>query len=77
MSVLKKEIRVTRNLDECNRIRALLSKYDIKTFVITNTITNPGRHHGNLFVNMSAAYEYHIFVNRKDGKRALEMLRML
>lgn len=77
MSILKKEIRVTRNLDECNRIRALLSKYDIETFVITNTITNPGRHHGIPFINISATYEYHIFVNRKEGKRALDVLHLL
>ena len=74
MSVLKKEIRVTRDLDECNRIRDLLSQHNIKSFVITNTITNPGRHHGNPFINMEAAYEYHIFVIRKEEQKALEVL---
>lgn len=77
MSIFKKEVRITRNLDEYNKIRALLSEHDIETFCKTNTITNPGRHHGIPFIDMSAAYEYHIFVNRKDGKQALEVLHLL
>lgn len=77
MNILKKEIRVTRNLDECNKIRALLSQYNIKSFIITNTITNPGRHHGIPFINMENAYEYHIFVIRKEEQKALEALRLL
>ncbi len=77
MSILKKEIYVTRDIDKCYKIRALLSEYNIKSVVITNTITNPGRHHGIPFIDMSAAYEYHIFVNKKEGKRALELLHLL
>ena len=77
MNILKKEIHVTRNLDECNKIRDLLSQHGIDSFVITNTITNPGRHHGNPFINMENAYEYHIFVIRKEEKRALKVLHLL
>ena len=38
---LKREIRVTRNIDECNKIRELLLENNIQTYVITNTLTNP------------------------------------
>lgn len=77
MSILKKEIRITRELDECNKIKALLSEHNINAFIITNTITNTGRYHGIPFIDAAYAYEYHIFVNRKEGKRALELLRLL
>ena len=45
---LKREIRVTRNIDECNKIRELLLENNIQTYVITNTLTNPGRGRFNL-----------------------------
>ena len=61
----KREIRVTRNLNECNKIRELLLENNIQTYVITNTLTNPGRHHGIAFIQMDAAYEYQIFVKTK------------
>ena len=51
----KREIRVTRNLNECNKIRELLLENNIQTYVITNTLTNPGRHHGIAFIQMDAA----------------------
>ena len=66
----KREIRVTRNIDECNKIRELLLENNIQTYVITNTLTNPGRHHGIAFIQMDAAYEYQIFVKRKDWEKA-------
>ena len=64
----KREIRVTRNLNECNKIRELLLENNIQTYVITNTLTNPGR-------QMDAAYEYQIFVKRKDWEKANFLIR--
>lgn len=71
----KREIRVTRNLNECNKIRELLLENNIQTYVITNTLTNPGRHHGIAFIQMDAAYEYQIFVKRKDLEKANFLIR--
>lgn len=66
---LKREIRVTRNIDECNKIRELLLENNIQTYVITNTLTNPGRHHGIAFIQMDAAYEYpNICKTKRLGK---------
>ena len=72
---LKREIRVTRNIDECNKIRELLLENNIQTYVITNTLTNLGRHHGIAFIQMDAAYEYQIFVRRKDWEKANFLIR--
>ncbi len=69
------EIRVTRDLEELNKVRDILSKNGIRTSVITNTHINPGRHHGVPFIDPDAAYQYQIFAARKDEKRALEILR--
>lgn len=69
------EIRVTRDLEELNRIRDTLSENGIQTSVITNTHINPGRHHGIPFIDPAAAYQYQIFAAGKDEKRALEILR--
>lgn len=70
----KKEIRVTRDLSECNRIRNLLEAHDVMAYVITNTPTNPGRYHGAPFIDSSAAYQYHIYVKAKDVDMAKRVL---
>ena len=72
---LKREIRVTRNIDECNKIRELLLENNIQTYVITNKLTKQGRHHGIAFIQMDAAYEYQIFVRRKDWEKANFLIR--
>ncbi len=77
MAIFRKEIRVTRNLDECNRIRNLLQDHNIQTAVVTNTPANPGRHHGVPFIDGDAVYEYHIFVGRNEEKEALQVLKLL
>lgn len=72
--LFKREIRATRDLDELNQIRECLSQNGIQTFVVTNTHINPGRHHGNPFIDPDAAYQYQIFVAKKDEKKALDIL---
>lgn len=75
--IFRQEIRVTRDLEELNRIRDILSKNGIDTSVVTNAPTNPGRHHGVPFIDPSAAYQYHINVAKKDEKKALEILHSI
>lgn len=72
--LFKKEIRVTRDFNELNRIRESLAKNGIATSVITNTPTNPGRYHGMPFIKSSAAYQYHIYVAKKDVEKAKQIL---
>lgn len=62
----KREVRVTRDLSECNKIRKILAENDITSYAITNTPTNSSRYHGTPFINSSAMYQYHIYVSREN-----------
>ena len=70
----KKEILLTRDLNQLNRAKDILVQNNIKYNVVTNTITNPGRHHGVTFINMSDAFQYHIYVKRRDFNIARKIL---
>ena len=71
---VKKEVCITRDLDRCDAVRKLLSDAGIESFVRTNSMTNPGRNHGVPFAHASAAYEYRIYVRRKDYEAAKSVL---
>lgn len=77
--LFKKEVRITRDLKECVRVREYLLQNGIRTYVISNpfNVTNPGRNHGVPFIDASAAYEYHIRVERKDAAEAKRLLELL
>lgn len=74
--LLRQEVLTTRDIDKYWEIKNLLTKNNIKSFTVTNTMTNPGRHHGTPFINAAAAYQYHIFVKRKDYKLAKKLLNL-
>ena len=57
---------LTRDLNDFNRAKDVLAENNITYYEKTNTITNPGRHHSVPFINMSAAYQYYLYVKRKD-----------
>ena len=73
--LFKREILITRDLNECNRIRDILSNHSIETTVSTGSKTNPGRYHGIPFIDASTAYEHRVYVKRKEYDRAKEILR--
>ena len=62
----KKEVFITRDFNRYDMVRKMLSNAGIESFVRTNSIGNPGRYHGVPFVDSSAAYEYRIYVRKKD-----------
>lgn len=70
----KKEICVTCDLERMNRIKNRLSEKGIKHTVSTNSITNPGRHHGVAFSKADASYEYRIYVKRSDYEAAVSVI---
>ena len=70
----KKEVCITRALNRCDTVRKMLSDVGIESFVRTNSMTNPGRNHGVPFIDASAAYEYRIYVRRKDYNVAKSVL---
>ena len=73
--IFKKEVYFTRDMGEYNRAKAALVDHGIEYTSKSNPMTNPGRYHGTPFINASAAYEYHLFVARKDEEKAKQALR--
>ncbi len=73
----KSEIRVTQDFSEYIKIRKILAESSIKTYVITNSLTNQKRYHGVPFINSSAMYQYHIYVSRKNLNLAEQILNRL
>lgn len=72
--LFKKEVFTTRDNDLYQRAKNILTMNNIKYYSITNTPTNSGRHHNNAFIDMSAAYQYHIFVKSSDYDAAKNIL---
>ena len=70
----KKEVFITRDLSRCDMVRKMLSNSGIESFVRVNSMGNPERYHGVPFVDSSAAYEYRIYVRKKDYDFAKSMV---
>jgi hypothetical protein len=60
------EVFITRDLDDLNRVRNLLAENQIDHMVRTNSITNPGRHHGVPNIRAAYAYQYRVFVHKRN-----------
>lgn len=60
------EVFITRDLDDLNRVRNLLAENQIDHMVRTNSITNPGRQHGVPNIRAASAYQYRIYVHKRD-----------
>lgn len=73
--IFRKEVYFTRNMEDYNRAKAALVDHGIEYTSKSNPMTNPGRSHGMPFIDASAAYEYHLFVARKDEEKAKQALR--
>ena len=74
--LFKKELITTRDNDQYWKVKNMLTANNIECFTVTNTPTNPGRHHGMPFIDTSSAYQYHIFVKRKDFETAKKILNL-
>lgn len=62
----RREYFITRRLDELNICKNQLEKKNIKYKVVTNSITNTGRNHGIPFIDSNSAYEYRVYISKKD-----------
>ena len=69
--IFRKEVYFTRNMEDYNRAKAALMDHGIEYTTKSNPMTNPGRYHGTPFIDVSAAYEYHLFVASKDEENGL------
>lgn len=70
----RREVCLTRSLDEQARVRSLLNGLGIETHTISGGLNRSGRHHGIPGINLEAAYEYYVYVHKKDYDRALQAL---
>jgi len=70
----RKEVRVTRRMEERFEICNLLESNGIPTATRTNSMTNLGRSRGIPGIDTNYAYEYRIYVHRKNYKAATSML---
>lgn len=73
--LFKREILISRDINHVNRIRDLLSQHKIDTTVSTNSLGSPGRYHGIPNINASDAYEYRVYVKRKEYDKAKAVLK--
>lgn len=71
----RKEIKITRDLYYCNTICNALANRKIEYYIRTNSITNPGRSHGVPFISSDFAFEYRIYVKKRDFELALEIIK--
>lgn len=70
----RKEVRVTRRMEEHFQICNLLELNGIPTITRTNSMTNLGRSRGIPGIDADYAYEYRIYVHRKDYEAATNLL---
>ena len=74
----RREICVTRDMQQADRIRSLLLEHGIKSSVaVPSMIRGTHSYHGAPGINSSVMYEYHISVKSKDAEEALEVLKLL
>jgi hypothetical protein len=60
----RKELILTRDLNQLNQILGVLASSDIKYRTKTNSILNSGRTHGIPSINADYAYQYRVYVHR-------------
>ncbi len=62
----RKEIFVSRNLNDLNKCTDELSAKGIEYKVVTNSLGSPDRYHGLPGIKAEDAYEYKVYVNKKS-----------
>jgi len=71
----RREISVTRDMMEMNRITGYLVSNNIEYSTRTNSMTNPGRGHGIPNIRADAAHETRIYVHKNDYDKARHAIR--
>ncbi|MEA4970679.1 MAG: hypothetical protein VB051_09160 [Candidatus Pelethousia sp.] len=70
----RREVCLTRSMDEQARVRSLLNGLGIETHTISGNLNRAGRHHGIPGIDLESAYEYYVYVHKKDYDRARQAL---
>lgn len=71
----RRELFLTRDSKELFRVRGCLETNNIQYTIKTNNMTNPGRYHGIPNINSDYAYEYRVFVYKRDYEQAQYAIR--
>lgn len=71
----RREVRVTRNLKELEQVKACLVQNNVDCITRTNSISNPGRSHGFPNIKAASAYEYRVYVHKRDYSKATLILQ--
>lgn len=69
----RREICLTRSAKEQVRVCTLLNGLGIETQTASGNLSSAGRHHG-AGIDMDAAFEYYVYVHKKDYDRARQAL---
>lgn len=70
----RREICLTRSAKEQLRICTLLHGLGIETRTVSGNLNRAGRYHGLPGIEWEAAYEYYVYVHKKDYGRAIQAL---
>lgn len=70
----RRQVCLTRSAEERLRVNALLNGRGIETRTICGNLGRAGRHHGMPGIDWEAAYEYYVYVHKKDYGRAMQAL---
>ena len=70
----RRGIFLTRRSDELSKVTSSLMEDSIEYTTRTNSITNPGRYHGIPGIRSEYAYEYRVYVHKKDFERAKHVI---
>lgn len=73
----RKEVRITRRMEERSEICNLLESNGIPTVTRTNSMTNLGRSRGIPGIDTNYTNEYRIYVHRKNYEAATNILGLL
>ncbi len=72
--LFKKELFITRNMKYYAEVTERLTANGIKYSFGLNSPFHTGRYHGAPLIKSEVAYEYKVYVKRKDYDRAKELL---
>ena len=72
--LFKKELFITRDMKYYAEVTERLSANKIKYSFRLNSPYHTGRYHGVPLIKSEVAYEYKVYVKRKDYDRAKELL---
>lgn len=70
----RREVYLTRSIEEQQRVCSLLNGQGIETRIISANLGTAGRHHGLPGIDLQSAYGYYVYVHKRDYDKARRAL---